>query len=165
MDIGKQIFLSVFWGIMFFTSCNGQVKTNLPNEHAPISAGQPKLTHRSTNTGDNVHCSLQDRAGNFWFGTTGYGVYKYDGKSFTRFTVSNDLNSNMVYCMLEAKDGKIWIGTEAGAYLYDGKTFSEIQIPSPKDMPPNKYQNTHDVFSIMQDKSGKLWFAAIDGVY
>src|SRR4029077_6661254 len=26
-------------------------------------------------------------------------------------------------------------------------------------------RNTHDVFSIMQDKSGKLWFATIDGVY
>jgi ligand-binding sensor domain-containing protein len=32
-------------------------------------------------------------------------------------------------------------------------------------MPPNQYRNTHNVFSIMQDKSGKLWFATIDGVY
>jgi ligand-binding sensor domain-containing protein len=48
--------------------------------------------------------------GNLWFGTTGEGVYKYDGKSFSQFTASNGLNSNKVYCILEDKDGKIWIG-------------------------------------------------------
>ena len=68
---------------------------------------------------------------------------------------------------MEDKDGKIWIGTEAGLCLYDGKTFAKIQIPLPKNLPPNKnhYRNTHWVFSIMQAKSGKLWFATIDGVY
>ena len=67
--------------------------------------------------------------------------------------------------MLEDEGGKIWIGTGAGLVLYDGKTFAEIQIPLPKNMPPNKFQNTHDVFSIMQAKNGNLWFATIDGVY
>jgi ligand-binding sensor domain-containing protein len=69
---------------------------------------------------------------------------------------------------LEDKDGKIWIGTEAGLCLYDGKTFTEIQIPLPKDLPANKnpyYRNLHWVYSIMQAKSGKLWFVTIDGIY
>ncbi|MCW3090353.1 MAG: hypothetical protein JWP81_1422 [Ferruginibacter sp.] len=77
--------------------------------------------------------------------------------------------------MLEDKNGKIWIGTTAGLCLYDarlpdgqGKTFTKIEIPLPKNLPPNKsdlYRNSHWVFSIMQAKSGKLWFATIDGVY
>jgi ligand-binding sensor domain-containing protein len=152
------------------TSCNGQVKKDLPKEKAIESKiildDQPKLKKtQSKNPGDNVHCSLQDKAGNLWFGTTGDGVFKYDGKSFIQFTTTNGLNSNMVYCILEDKDGKIWIGTEAGVCLHDGKTFTTIQIPLRKNLPLNTKKNTHDVFNIIQDKSGKLWFATIDGVY
>jgi ligand-binding sensor domain-containing protein len=156
--------------LIFGTSCNGQVKKDLPKEKAleskKISVGQPKLIKtQGSQPSDNVHCSLQDKAGNLWFGTTGEGIYKFDGKSFSQFTATNGLCSNMVHCILEDKDGKIWIGTAAGVCLYDGKTFYKIQIPLPKNMPANKYRNTRDVFSIMQDKSGKLWFATIDGVY
>ena len=156
--------------LIFGTSCNGQVKKDLPKETVSeskiIPANQQKfIKTQSLNKGDNVHCSLQDKAGNLWFGTTGDGIYKYDGKLFTQFTVANGLNNNSVNHMLEDKDGKIWIGTGAGLVLYDGKTFVGIQIALPKNMPPNKYHNTHDVFSIMQDKNGKLWFATIDGVY
>ena len=141
-----------------FTVCNGQLKTS--------TNGQPKLIKtQGSQPSDNVHCSLQDKAGNFWFGTTGEGVYKYDGKSFSQFTATDGLNSNSVYCVLEDKDGKIWIGTVAGVCLYNGKSFTTVPIPLRKNMPPNQYHNTHDVFSIMQDKSGKLWFATIDGVY
>lgn len=155
---------------IFCTSCNGQVKKDLQKEKVSepgiVSIGQPKLIKtQGSQNGDNVHCSLQDKAGNLWFGTTGEGIYKYDGKSFTQFTVKNGLNSNSVNHMLEDKDGKIWIGTAAGLVLYDGKTFADIQIPLRKNMPPNTYSNDHTVFSIMQAKSGKIWFATIDGVY
>ncbi len=151
------------------TSCNGQVKKDLPKEKVAESKivldDQPKLIKtQSKNPGDNVHCGLQDKAGNLWFGTTGDGVFKYDGKSFSQFSEKNGLNSNMVYFILEDKDGKIWIGTSEGAYFYDGKTVAELQIALPSNTPPNKYHNTHDVFTIIQDKSGKLWFATIDGV-
>jgi ligand-binding sensor domain-containing protein len=162
-----------------FSSCHGQVKKDLPkeaiSEPKTIPTGQPILIKtQGSQPGDNVHCSLQDKAGNLWFGTTGEGLYKYDparrsdsaslragGKSFSQFTATNGLKSNMINHMLEDKDGKIWIATTAGACFYDGKTFIEIQTPLPIDMSATK----HDVFSIMQDKRGKLWFATINGVY
>lgn len=153
-----------------FTVCHGQVKTNLPIENGSTSKiikneQQKLLKTQGSQPSDNVNCSLQDKAGNLWFGTTGEGVYRYDGKSFSQFTTTDGLNSNSVYCILEDKAGRIWIGTVGGICLYDGKTFTEIQIPLPIDTPPNKFQNTHDVFSIIEAKSGKLWFATIDGVF
>ena len=162
-----------FDNIIFGTACNGQVKKDLPKEKVSesniIAADHPKLIKTIGNPRyGNVQCSLQDKAGNLWFGTTENGLYKYDGKSFSQFLVADGLNSNNVYSLLEDKDGKIWIGTEAGLCLYDGKTFAEIKIPLPKNLPPNKnpyYRNSHWVYSIMQAKSGKLWFATIDGVY
>lgn len=147
--------------VLLGTACNGQVKKDLPKEKE-----HPKLIKNIGN--GNVKCILQDKAGNLWFGTSDNGLYKYDGKSFSQFLVTNGLNSNNIYCILEDKDGKIWIGTDAGLCLYDGKTFAKIQIPIRKNQPPNKnelYRNSHWVFSIMQAKSGKLWFATIEGVY
>jgi ligand-binding sensor domain-containing protein len=167
----RQLFLSTIFLALtsVVTPCNGQVKKDLPKEKVSepkiIADGQPKLIKiQSSQKDDNVGCSLQDKAGNLWLGTS-EGIYKYDGKSFSQFTLTNGLNSNRISCILEDKDGKIWIGTEAGLCLYTGKTFTPIQIPLRKNMPPNKQRNTHNVFSIMQDKSGKLWFATIDGVY
>ncbi len=154
----------LIWG----TACNGQVKKDLPKETVGESnipsVGHPKLIKNLgslKDKGNNVHCSLQDKAGNLWFGTTGDGVYKYDGKSFTQFTTSNGMNSNTVWCILEDKSGKIWIGTDDGVCLYDDHKFSKIQIALPNDTLSSKY----DVWSIMQDKRGKLWFATTIGVY
>lgn len=149
--------------ILFCTACNGQVKKDIPREKE-----HPKLIKTIGNPRyGNVQCILQDKAGNLWFGTTQNGLYKYDGKSFTQFLVADGLNSNSVNSLLQDKEGKIWIGTKAGICLYDGKTFTEIKIPLPKNLPPNKnpYYQSHSVGSIMQAKSGKLWFVTIDGVY
>lgn len=154
---------------VFIPACNGPAKKENVSDSTLLSGDHPKLvkTIGSPNYG-NVQCALQDKAGNLWFGTTENGLYKYDGKSFSQFLVIDGLISNNVCCLLEDRAGKIWIGTEAGLCLYDGKSFAKIQIPLPKNLPPNTnqlYRNSHWVFSIMQAKSGKLWFATIDGVY
>ena len=153
-------FFSFLTILLFITACNGQVKNDLPKEKE-----HPKFIKNIGN--GNVQCSLQDKAGNLWFGTSDNGLYKYDGKSFNQFLVTNGLNSNDIYCLLEDKIGNIWIGTKAGPCLYNGKTFTEIQIPLPKNLPPNKnpYFQDHWVYSILQDKEGKIWFVTIDGVY
>jgi ligand-binding sensor domain-containing protein len=144
-------------------ACNGPVKKELPKdkEHPKLikTIGDPRYGH--------VRCGLQDKAGNLWFGSTENGLYKYDGKSFRQFLVADGLTSNSINDILEDKDGKIWIGTEVGVCLYDGKAFAKIQIPLPKNLPPNenRFYQTQFVYDILQDKAGKLWFATIDGVY
>ena len=172
----KQIF-SFLAILIFGTSCNGQVRTDLPKEKVSeaktIAIGHPKLVKtQGSKESDNVHCSLQDKAGNLWFGTTGEGVYKYDGKSFIQFTTADGLSSNTVWCMLEDKKGKIWFGTAAGVCAFDGKAFTTIQIALSKEIDfnfnassNNNLSEKYDVWSIMQDKSGKLWYATTEGVY
>ena len=172
-SIIKQTFLSLLWLFIFFTSCNGQVKTNLPKENATISTGQPKLIKtQGSDQGNNVHSSLQDRKGNLWFATTGEGVYRYDGKSFTNFTTRDGLNSNNSFSILEDKKGNIWIGTNSGLSHYDGKTFTYIPLSFtsgnylyPTTSPNNKPSTNNFVTSILEDKSGKLWFGTDNGVY
>ncbi len=172
-----KLFSSLLLSLFFITSCNGQNNTSpkhsLSDETKTISVGQTKLNF-STFRGHydsvygNVHCGLQDKAGNLWFGTTEAGVFRYDGKSFTNYTKNNGLNSNCVYSILEDKTGNIWVGTNAGLCRYDGKTFTGIPISVTNG-------NTFDSFTgktpasfeaMLQDKTGKIWFATSnDGVY
>ena len=146
--------------LLFGTACIKPVKKDLPKDKKDLRTISDPLF-------GNVRCSLKDNEGNLWFGTTEKGLYKYDGKSFNQFTVKDGLDCNNIYCILEDKDGKFWIGTEKGLCLFNGKTFDKIQIPLPKNLPPNKnpYYQNHWVYSMLQAKSGKIWFVTIDGVY
>ena len=168
MNINKSTFLSLLWATMFFNHCNGQVKNNLPKENAAISVGQTKLIKtQSLNSGDNVHCSLQDRKGNLWFATTADGVYRYDGKAFTNFTTKDGLNSNGVFAIYEDKKGNIWFGTDKGLSSFDGKTFSPFTTSNGNYINPFTNNPTTNIFvnSILEDKNGKFWFGAENGVY
>ncbi len=162
--------------LIFVTSGNGQVKKILPKGKStqlkinPSSQSKLVKTQGSTES-DNVWCSLQDKAGNLWFGTTGEGIYRYDGKSFSQFTVKDGLNSNAVYSLLEDIAGNIWIGTLDGICRYDGNKISRIPITGnlvSKDNSDNYYNSQskkNTVWSMLQDKSGKIWFGTGDGVY
>lgn len=165
--------------LLFITSCKGQVRTDLPKDDADkqkTSPGPSKLiknhfTNQYQEAADNIHCGLQDKAGNLWFGTTGDGVYRYDGRSFTNFTAKDGLNSNRVWCILEDKAGNIWLGTDAGICRYDGKTFTPVPIPLFNRLPLTPDTSKIDpfakneVWSMLQGRSGKIWFGTSNGVY
>jgi len=174
--------------LILFASCNGQVKTNLPagssREPRAITAGQAKIikTHvaaENTSAAWNVHCGLQDKAGNLWFGTTGEGVYRYDGKSFTQFTTKDGLSSNTVWSILEDKAGNIWLGTGDGICRYDplaapggSEVFTRIPITvtdgsnfDPHDPLKNDPFTENPVWSMLQDERGYIWFGTREGAY
>jgi len=125
----------------------------------------------------SVYCALQDKTGNLWFGTTGEGLYCYDGKVFTQFTVHEGLSSNIIWSILEDANGSIWIGTDAGLCRYTkslGNVGSvqvfPIEINGFNKLPiSNKpmIQNVgaSAVWSILQDQHGMLWFGTASGVY
>jgi ligand-binding sensor domain-containing protein len=98
-------------------------------------------------------------------------VYRYDGNLFTQFTVKEGLNSNCVYSILEDNSGAIWFGTTDGVCRYDGNKIISISIPftiRPIIENNNYYssQSTKNtVWSMLQDKSGTIWFGTGDGVY
>ena len=82
--------------VIIGTSCSGQIRKDLSKGNASeleiVSANQQIfIKTQSTNTGDNVNSSIQDKEGNLWFGTTADGIYNYDGKLFTQFTAVNPL--------------------------------------------------------------------------
>jgi len=108
---------------------------------------------------------LEDRKGNLWFGSIGSGVYYYDGKSFRNFTTRDGLVNNEVTCIYEDKTGNIWFGVNGGASRYDGKSFRNYMMNRDSMMEdrtgktfPDFTRPPNEVNSIIEDKTGKLWF-------
>jgi len=164
--------LSLLLVSLFFTSCNGQAKTESKETVAgqlSFTSKKAKLTKtQGTTEHQNVHCSLQDKYGNLWFGTTGEGVYRYDGKEFTQFTEKDGLSNNKVWSVLEDTLGNIWFGTDDGVSRYDGKTISKISfnLTGPVGFGKATPQSgMNAVWSMMQDKSGIIWFGTSHDLY
>ncbi len=140
-----------------------------------MMAGQEKLVCNPVAVSKKEYCTLKDRSGNFWLAATGEGVYCYNGKTFTHFTVADGLTDNTVSCMLEDKDGNIWFGTLTGVCRYDGKVMTNLALPDNniarstawelliKMTNTLKYPNTVD--SIKQDSNGNVWFTTKWGIY
>ncbi len=152
--LNKLISLPILSIYLFFTSFAKQGKTNFPTQNSLTPTIQQTFlqTQNQTPVG-NVGTSFQDRKGNLWFATTGNGLYRYDGKSFTNFSIKNGLSSDFVSSIVEDKKGDLWLGSDAGITHYDGKTFTNIPAPD------------NFVTSVLMDKSGKLWVATRKGVY
>lgn len=163
--------------LVFFTSYYGQVKTNMPTDSVGIKKtttnGYLKIIKaQGLSEYNHVRCGLRDKSGNLWFGTTGKGVYRYDGNLFTQYTEKDGLSGNSIGSILEDKNGNLWFGTNNGACRYDGKQFTTIPFTNKNDKNKISKKNTNasssariGVSSMMQSKTGKLWFCTNDGVY
>jgi len=171
--------------LSFFAFCSGQNKAQQGeglNKSINGSIVQPKLIKtQGSNKYRNLGCGLQDKTGNLWFGTSGEGVYRYDGKLFTNFLEKDGLSSNFVYSILKDKAGRLWFGTGYGVCCYDGKTFTNIVISVsdnkgfvPDNVPGGNKpaidayavpSEENAVWSIIQDRRGDIWFGTTKGVY
>lgn len=176
------LFFSVF---LFFTSCNGQVKTNQPAKYDSVTntSEPPKMIKKQgtysymTHTGPHsdilvsISNILEDTKGNIWVATSGEGVYCYNGKTFTNFTTTDGLITNDVYSIIEDKDGNLWFGTTNGVSRYNGTSFTNYPFSVIRDNSPiigtetNVPSSDTEVWSMFQDNKGNIWLGTTNGVY
>ncbi|MBI2505208.1 MAG: SpoIIE family protein phosphatase [Candidatus Latescibacteria bacterium] len=117
---------------------------------------------------NQVQSVLEDREGRMWFGTRGGGVSRYDGKEwrsgpaaladlrFKTFTTQEGLADNVVYSMMEDREGQLWFGTGGGVSRYDGLVFQNL---SRADGLIN-----NQITEILQDRQGNIYLGTADGV-
>ena len=98
-------------------ACNSKASNS--STEVPISTqdtfGQP--------VADYIVDAFRDSKGNIWFGSMSKGAIRYDGKSFTYFTVKDGLPINAVVKYTEDDRGNIIMNTQNGICVYDGNTF------------------------------------------
>jgi ligand-binding sensor domain-containing protein len=160
-------------GYIWLASWQGVFRYD-PRRAVPRLAVPGREDGKFTNMTSNVSSArffslLEDRKGNLWFGSIGSGVFRYDakqavGQSFRNFTIRDSLLNNDVGTIYEDKKGNIWFGVFGGASRYDGKSFHNYIING-DSMGEDRTGKTFserprfEVTSIIEDKTGKLWFA------
>tara|TARA_R110002074_G_scaffold257269_3_gene429740 strand:- start:12268 stop:15984 length:3717 start_codon:yes stop_codon:yes gene_type:complete len=96
---------------------------------------------------------IEDRQGQIWASVAQGGLYKIDPRTGRpgNFTTANGLTSNAIWNTLEAKDGKIWIGTYEGIDIYDPLTRMIKHIGKAEGMLTDFNPR------LMQDSKGRIW--------
>jgi len=119
---------------------------------------------------------FEDSKGNFWFGSHGDGLCKYDGEKFTYFTAGNGLpmgtdrefapgldwddmrtinSGNQAGGVQEDKDGNIWCESGSKICKFNGKEFEPVSISEVIDLPKDEY---------WKDIQDHVWFGWSEGI-
>lgn len=81
----------------------------------------------------SIFIVFQAKNGDYWFGTDGNGVYRYDGKTATHFATSHfkgkdGRTGRRMREIQEDKFGNIYFSTqEAGVFRFDGKKIEKLE--------------------------------------
>jgi signal transduction histidine kinase len=108
-----------------------------------------------------VYSSLvEDNQGYLWVGTMGGGLSRFDGKEFETFTTNEGLVNNFVRDLVIDSTNRIWIATNKGISMFDGKAFHNIHFSNHEGVYVTKiFINRDDIMYLMKDgKMGKVWY-------
>ena len=109
---------------------------------------------------NTVSCILQDKQGFMWFGTKD-GLSRYDGYTFKTFKHDkkdkNSIGNNFIWSIYQDESDAIWVGTDAGAYIYHPETerFSHFDQPA-----TDGTMIRAGVNDMKCDRNGNLWLTA-----
>lgn len=72
--------------------------------------------------------AIEDDKGGLWMVTYEQGVWRYDGKTITHYSVKDGAKDITLFSIYKDKQGDLWLGThEAGAYKFNGNTFEKFK--------------------------------------
>ena len=75
---------------------------------------------------ENVGMLYQQTDGTLWMGLNAVGLCRSDGATLTRYDADDGAGIRVVFCMLEDDRGRLWVGTGAGLYRYEGGRFTNV---------------------------------------
>lgn len=142
---------TLFLMLVCYTSC-GQKQTEPHNDNINYNI-KDTVTSYGPNT--MVRHIKKGRNGTILIAASWGGIFRYDGKSFTKLT--SKIGPRRYWDVLEDRRGNLWFAsTDSGVYHYNGKTFQHFTT--------REGLANNSVFSIYEDKAGITWFGTGGGV-
>ena len=81
----------------------------------------------------SIWVMLQASNGDLWFGSNGRGVFRFDGKVWTRLDEDDGLVGGQVRDLVEHSSGDVLISTRTGVTRFDGHALTPLAIERPSD--------------------------------
>jgi ligand-binding sensor domain-containing protein len=174
MDINTSI-IFLHRGILIWllatlqiSSGTGQVKDKSGNDSIANSINSQPLLLNQRALFPQIHTNLngmvsefvramyQDTKGNYWFGTNGNGLIRFDGQTLENIAFKQRLQGVSVREIVEDKVGNVWFGTSSGLVQYDGEQFTIYST--------DVGLQDEEIWSICVDRSGLIWVSTVGGV-
>ena len=77
---------------------------------------------------------LSDNKGNLWMATYSGGVWKYDGKTLSKFEINSEIEDVLLVSIYQDKNGILWLGTDNdGVYKQNGDKFEKFKVKNISD--------------------------------
>ncbi len=99
-------------------------------------------------------CATRDGA--LWIGCDGFGLVRYQNGVYTRYSEADGLLSNQIRCLLEGRDGSVWIGSEGGVTQYKEGKF--------KNYAEKNGLASNSVRALCEDEHGNIRIATLRGL-
>lgn len=148
--------ISALWPVFLLNCAHGA-----PARQSPVLAGYTQRLWQSKDglSDQMVQAFAVTPDGALWIGTR-RGLLRFDGVRFTIYDHENApaLLEDGVNTLIAARDGSLWIGTEGrGLLRYRGHAFRSY--PTPDGL------SSSFVRAILQDRSGRVWIGADQGLF
>ena len=86
------------------------------------------VNHTVSEMSKGIWYVFQDAKDNYWFGSDGQGIYRFDGTTTTHFTTKDGLCNDRIRGIQQHKSGDILITTLDGVSKYDGQRFVTLPV-------------------------------------
>jgi len=163
----------IFFSLIFMISCSSQNESALsentrtkletaPNVDLltnPLNPPKPK-----TQIAEYIRHIFQDKNGNFWYGTNGYGTAHYNGDSISYFSLDQGFGGTQILGISEDPEKNIWFATDQGAVKYDWSN-TENGDKLFTNYPSEKFLDGERPWSILADSKGIIWVGTNRGVF
>jgi len=110
------------------TSCNGQNASSVSNSTRNEQDSSIAIGDTVSELDKSILIVFQDKNNNYWFGSDGQGVYRYDGNTTIHFSTKDGLSNNRIREIQEDKSGNTFFTTLDGISKFDGQKFTTLAV-------------------------------------
>ncbi len=106
--------------------------------------------------GKKVNCISRELDGRLLLGTRDDGMFRLEGEQWRRFGLPGADPRMIVRTLCRTRDGRLWIGTDNGVYVFPGERVEHVALGSGL---------SDNIICFLEDRDLNLWVGTEGGLY